>query len=309
LHFVRSISYGSNRHIGKSSILLSEELTTQSISRADCYTVDTLIAPSSVPSIGSIPAIPSYVSQYPASRVSSVCSCFLGQTNVAQTVSATATAIFDPYRPSCGSFSLVIRHIDTVIFNTLVLADQRDIITPSAGVYHQCNGLNGGSNAQSGVTPITLIDAAAKFAGFTYDGTWSDGSQDYTLTTIDGFFATGIGKWEFSVNGQPYSNTGGCKTLLVPGDSVQWIYNDGNIEIQGPPSVLLGSDFVVSVLGGAGAFPLAGATITVSGLASPSVQTSNALGKASFTATGLGTLTVTVISVDYNPATININVL
>jgi hypothetical protein len=238
-------------------------------------------------SVVSVPVIPTYVSQYPASRVTSACSCLIGATSTALAVSTAATVIFDPYRASCASFTLSITSFGTSLFNGPILADKRDIYTPSAGAYHTCND-------GSGVTPITLIDAAAKHAGFAYDGTWDNIYQDYTLTLIDGYTVTGQQKWGFSVNSGLYSTSGGCETLLQPGDIVSWAVLDFILVLTAPATVQAGSAFSFIVSTATGTISLAGITVTLLMSSIVATTTTDANGQGSFFITDPGTYTIVV---------------
>ena len=70
----------------------------------------------------------------------------------------------------------------------------RNITTASGGT-HLCDGTNNGANPQPGNTPTDALDAAAKLAGFTYDGTFDPEFDDFFITTINGDTETATEFW------------------------------------------------------------------------------------------------------------------
>ncbi|KAI1116631.1 hypothetical protein F5Y14DRAFT_50845 [Nemania sp. NC0429] len=109
------------------------------------------------------------------------------------------------------------------IFEDCVVAGPRDITTPSGGT-HLCDGTNGGANASPGTVPTAQLDAAAQFAGFAYDGTYSASFEDFFITSVGASPQTDSAFWGILVNGQ-LTPTGGCQFEVGSGDETLFAFD------------------------------------------------------------------------------------
>jgi hypothetical protein len=127
-------------------------------------------------------------------------------------------------------------------------------VTTAAGGTHKCDGTNGGANPSAGPTMTSALDDGARTAGFTFDGTYDTGYDDFFISTIGSDTNTG------APNFQPYwglfvnyvaSSAGGCQTRVHTGDKVQFLYSDFGqplLELSGAPvKAETGQSFSVSV--------------------------------------------------------------
>ena len=94
-----------------------------------------------------------------------------------------------------------------------------------------CDGLNQNANPKPGNTPTAALDAAAKVAGFTYDGDTDEDLLDYYITRISTSDANNFQDkfWGVLVNYKistlPEGLTlNGCKQELNAGDDVLWAF-------------------------------------------------------------------------------------
>src|SRR5919199_782522 len=71
----------------------------------------------------------------------------------------------------------------TTTFEGSVTTDGHDVTTASGGTHH-CDGTNGGVNPTPGPSATAALDDGAKLGGFTWDGTYSSGFDDYLISRI-----------------------------------------------------------------------------------------------------------------------------
>jgi hypothetical protein len=65
--------------------------------------------------------------------------------------------------------NLRVEGVNSTIYEGPVLARPQNVTTAAGGT-HPCTGLNAGANAAPGATCTSALAAAAKTAGFTFDG-------------------------------------------------------------------------------------------------------------------------------------------
>jgi len=167
------------------------------------------------------------------------------------------------------------------VFEGPVTTDGRDV-TSQAGGTHKCDGTNGGANSSPGPTMTSALDDASHTAGFTWDGTYDSGYDDYFVSRIGGDTNTGAPDfqpyWGLFVN-YLSSPSGGCQTRVSAGDGVQFLYGSFGqplLELSGTPAkAATGEAFEVNVVqhdGNGAVAPAPGATMAG--------QTTGAAGRA-----------------------------
>lgn len=148
------------------------------------------------------------------------------------------------------------------LFDGPVTTDGKDLTTASGG-RHTCDGTNAGANPTPGGTPTTALNDATVKGGFSWDGTYNSGFDDYFVGRVGPDPQTSSEFWGDYVNGS-LSNSGGCQEILRAGDSVLWVFDafnkDGLLQASGPQSVTTNQPFQVRVSDTNGA-PQQGATI------------------------------------------------
>ncbi len=115
---------------------------------------------------------------------------------------------------------LKVQGANGTLFSGPVLTAPHNVTTASGGTHH-CDGTNNGANPTPGPTATGALDSAARFYGFSWDGTYFASFDDYFVQTIKGETATGNTFWDISVNGQELQ-VGGCQYQVHTGDFVQF---------------------------------------------------------------------------------------
>jgi hypothetical protein len=109
------------------------------------------------------------------------------------------------------------------IFDGPVTTDGKDVTTASSG-RHRCDGTNAGANPTPGATPTTALDDAALRGGFSWDGDWFAGFQDFLINRVGPDPVTDTEFWGVFVNNVA-PEVGGCQFLLRAGDEVLWTFD------------------------------------------------------------------------------------
>jgi hypothetical protein len=148
-------------------------------------------------------------------------------------------------------------------FEDQITTDGHDVTTASGGT-HKCDGTNGGVNPTPGPSATAALDDGAKLGGFTWDGTYSDGFDDYLVSRIGPDSQTASQFWALLVNSE-FSNVGGCQQRVHTGDEVLWAFDGFSkahaLHLVGPSSAQTGKAFSVKVTDGSDGTPLAGASV------------------------------------------------
>lgn len=145
------------------------------------------------------------------------------------------------------------------------MSTKGEIVTPSSGDDHLCDGTNGGANTTPGGTPTTAMNDATNQIGSSWDGSYDTGFDDYFVTRIgpDTQNTANGEYWGDFVN-ESLSNFGGCQETVRTGDRILWVYDAFNkvglLEASGPDSVRTGESFAVTVTDSSGT-PQQGAKI------------------------------------------------
>jgi hypothetical protein len=144
-----------------------------------------------------------------------------------------------------------------------VTTDGHNVTTQTSGT-HKCDGTNGGANPAPGPTPTAALDDGSKLGGFTWDGTWFDGFQDFLVDRVGPDSATQNQFWGQYVNSQA-SQVGGCQEIVKAGDEVLWAYDAFSkthvLRLSGPGSATTGQVIEVSVVDGQDESVIAGASV------------------------------------------------
>src|ERR1700742_4471860 len=94
-------------------------------------------------------------------------------------VAALALSLFVvPASAAPEKIKLRIEGATRTIYEGTIRTEGHEVTTPSGGA-HECDGTNLGANPEPGPTPTSAIDSAAQRSGFTWDGTWFEGFDDY----------------------------------------------------------------------------------------------------------------------------------
>jgi hypothetical protein len=161
--------------------------------------------------------------------------------------SACAPALASP-----ATVNLRVEGGSQTLFEDPVTTDGRNVTTQSGGT-HKCDGTNGGANPGAGPTMTTALDDGAKTAGFTWDGTYDSGFDDFFINRIGPDTNTGPPVF------QPYwglfldwtaTSTGGCQTRVGAGDDVLFAYSSFGqplLELTAPARAATGQGFGVEV--------------------------------------------------------------
>lgn len=131
---------------------------------------------------------------------------------------------------------------------------------------HPCNGTNGGVNSTPGPTMTTALDDGSIAGGFTWDGTWFDGFDDFGIDRI-GPDATDNDNgryWGYALNYTP-TQVGGCQQHVAQGDEVLFAYDFFSkrhlLRLTGPQRAAVGERFEVRVVDGQDGSPIPGAQV------------------------------------------------
>jgi len=169
------------------------------------------------------------------------------------------------------------------IFEAPVLVEGRNVTTETGGT-HECNGTNGGANAESVPVPTAALADAAMLGRFTFDAEWFPSFEEFLVTRIAETSQTGSEFWGILVNYELIP-VGGCQFRLHNGDQVLFAFNAFDAEhflkLSGPNLAFSGHATTVKVTEGATGEPIAGAEVgPVNG--NEEVET-NAKGEAAIT--------------------------
>jgi hypothetical protein len=148
-------------------------------------------------------------------------------------------------------------------FEGSVTTDGHNVTTPSGGT-HKCDGTNGGVNPSSGPSATATLDDGARLGGFTWDGTWNDGFDDYFVSRAGPDSQTSTQFWGVFVNGNA-SQVGGCQQRVHQNDEVVWAFDAFSkahaLHLTGPDSAKTGAPVAMRVTDSANGTPIAGASV------------------------------------------------
>jgi Carboxypeptidase regulatory-like domain len=131
---------------------------------------------------------------------------------------AASSAAAEPER-----IKLRIEGATRTIYEGTIRTEGHEVTTQSGGT-HECNGTNFGTNPEPGPTPTAALDSAAAKDGFTWDGNWYEGFDDFEVTRIAETEQTETEYWGTLVNYQ-FTSVGSCQQEVKPGEEVLWAFN------------------------------------------------------------------------------------
>lgn len=129
------------------------------------------------------------------------------------------------------------------LFEGVVRTDGHAVAAPSDGnTPRRCDGTNHGANTSPGPTPTAAADDALRGIGMSFDGSWTDGLDDYFIRQF-GPEREDPGTnayWGLLVNGI-MTSVGGCQYRLNPNDQTLWVYDAFNgrdlLRLDGPGTI------------------------------------------------------------------------
>jgi len=166
-----------------------------------------------------------------------------------------ATAVAAPV-----TVNLRVEGSTQTLFEGPVTTDGHYVKTDSGGddpghVGRHCDGTNGGANTSPGPTMTSALDDGAKAAGFTFDGTYDTGYDDFFITRIGSDTNTGAPAYQpywYSFRNWVDPGRGGCQQQVQSNDEALWVYTSFAqplLDLSGAPTVAqTGQAFNVQVL-------------------------------------------------------------
>jgi hypothetical protein len=162
-----------------------------------------------------------------------------------------------------AAVNLRVEGASSTTFEDRITTDGHNVTTASGGT-HKCDGTNGGVNPTAGPTATGALDDGARLGGFTWDGTYDSGFDDYLVSRVGPDSQTASQFWALLVNSE-FSNVGGCQQRVNSGDEVLWAFDGFSkahaLHLAGPSSAHTGEAFPVRVTDGNTGAPLAGASV------------------------------------------------
>ncbi len=149
------------------------------------------------------------------------------------------------------------------LFEDRITTDGHDVTTAAGGT-HKCDGTNGGVNPSPVPNATSALDDGAHLAGFSWDGSYDNGFDDFLISRIGPDSQTASQFWALLVNSE-FSSVGGCQQRVGTGDEVLWAFDGFSkshaLHLTGPSSAQTGAGFTVKVSDGNTGAPLAGASV------------------------------------------------
>src|SRR5438045_3948303 len=108
--------------------------------------------------------------------------------------SLTAPALAAP-----AGVKLRVEGASRTIFEGRITTDGHTVTTASGGS-HKCDGTNGGANPTPGPSGTAALDDGARLGGFTWDGTYDSGFDDYPVSRIGPDSQTSSKFWALLIN-------------------------------------------------------------------------------------------------------------
>jgi hypothetical protein len=162
-----------------------------------------------------------------------------------------------------AAVDLRVEGASSTIYEDRITTDGHNVTTASGGT-HKCDGTNGGVNPTPGPSATAALDDGARLGGFTWDGTYDSGFDDYLISRIGPDSQTSSQFWALLVNSS-FSNVGGCQQRVKQGDEVLWAFDGFSkqhpLRLTGPGSATTNRPFSVRVTDGANGSAIAGAAV------------------------------------------------
>src|SRR5438034_4900087 len=159
-----------------------------------------------------------------------------------------ATAVAAPV-----TVNLRVEGSTQTLFEGPVTTDGHAVTTQAGGTHH-CDGTNGGANPSAGPPMTSALDDGARAAGFSFDGTYDTGYDDFFITRIGPDTSVGAPTYQpywYSFRNWVDPNKGGCQQQVQGSDEVLWVYTSFGqplLDLSGAPAVVqTGQPFSVQV--------------------------------------------------------------
>jgi hypothetical protein len=155
----------------------------------------------------------------------------------------------------------------STLFDAPVTTDGHNVATAAAGpTAHKCDGTNGfpPANPSPGPSATAALDDAARLGGFSFDGPFDTGFDDFFIQRIGPDTNTAQKFWGVFRNSVA-SNVGGCQTRVRQGDEVLWAYaafGSAPLRLSGPDTGTTGRPVTLRVTNGETDAPEAGAAVS-----------------------------------------------
>lgn len=172
----------------------------------------------------------------------------------------------DPVPREVGPYRLRVEGRTTTLFEAFLdPAPSRNVTTASGGT-HNCHQLANRDNPDAGASLTSLLVDA----NLTFDGTYNNDFQDFTITMIGGdAFETGD-HWA-SLRDQSFTASGDCQEPIIPNTDNLWAYGAFGstkvlcLDMTGPTVAAVNTTITVNVRGtnpqNGTSTPLGGATL------------------------------------------------
>jgi hypothetical protein len=153
----------------------------------------------------------------------------------------------------------------STLFDTPLTTDGHNVTTAAGLTPHKCDGTNGfpPANPSPGPSATAALDDAARLGGFSFDGAFDAGFDDFLIERIGPDTNTPQKFWGVYKNSVA-SNFGGCQTRVGQGDEVLWAYaafGSPVLRLAGPGAATTGRQVGLRVTNGETGAPEAGAAV------------------------------------------------
>jgi hypothetical protein len=150
-------------------------------------------------------------------------------------------------------YTLLERNVDTFVHP----------VTGDSTGPHKCDGTNGGASSTPGPTLTGAFDDAARKAGVSWEGSWSNSFEDFLINRVGPERATDTQFWGTVLNFRD-TEAGGCQVKVEQGDQVLIAFDafgKAKLRLSGARGSRSGEPFALFVTDGATGRPVAGARV------------------------------------------------
>ncbi|UJR07224.1 hypothetical protein I4U23_011512 [Adineta vaga] len=161
--------------------------------------------------------------------------------------------------------NLRIEGDENTIFEASLLTKGKIITTLSGGT-HKCDGTNNNNISSISIPTMTsTLDIAANEKGFTWDGTYSELYDDYSITRIGNTSQTSSKFWTTLLDYQ-FTQVGGCQQKVKHGQNLLFAFDAFNkehfLKLETTKNIIeIGNPLTVRVTDGRTGKPIHGATV------------------------------------------------
>lgn len=160
--------------------------------------------------------------------------------------------------------TLRIEGLTSTIYEGPVATDARTFAKDASGP-HPCDGTNGAVNPSPGPTMTSALQDGQAPGGYTWDGTWFAGFDDFGIDRIgpDASDNVNFRYWGYALNGVPTA-VGGCQQRVAAGDEVLFAYDMFGrtvLRLALPATATAGDPVTATVTNAETGTPVAGAAV------------------------------------------------